>query len=230
MKVLNREGPPVLGELPKPTKLTPERLEGLLDDGAQLVDARPKAEFNQEHIPGALNIQADEGFSNWAGWILDPERPIVLVAPSQRIDELVRDLIRVGLDRVAGYLTDVASWRESGRDTTSLEQVSAEELYNRRDEYTIVDVRGQEEWNSGHIPGALHVHVGYIAKQLSELPTDRPLALHCAGGDRSNLAASILKAHGVENVSNVAGGIMAWQEAGLPVTTESEETAAASTS
>jgi hydroxyacylglutathione hydrolase len=228
MKVLNRQGPPILGELPAPKALSPTELEKLQAEGAQLVDARPKEEFNQGNVPGSINVQADKGFSNWAGWTVDPDRPIVLIAPRDRIDELVRNLIGVGLDRIAGYLPDISSWPESGRELETLAMLDPAELHQQKDSYEIIDVRGQEEWNAGHIPGARHIHVGYLRDRLGELPTDRPLALHCASGARSNLAASILQAEGVKNVTNVSGGIMAWKAAGLPVTTEQEQGAAVS--
>jgi hydroxyacylglutathione hydrolase len=222
MKVQNRQGPPILGSLPRPAELGPEELESRAAEGAQLVDARPKQEYNVAHVPGAVNIQADEGFANWAGWTLDPEKPVILVAPAERIDELVRGLIHVGIDRVEGYLPDMTAWTASGRPTKSLPQVEPAELYSRRHDFAIIDVRGRDEWDEGHIAGARHIHVGHLTRHLEEIPREKPVALHCAGGDRSTLGASILQHHGFENVYNVTGGISAWEEADLPLTVEDE--------
>jgi len=225
MKVQNRQGPPILGSLPQPPKISPAELEAQAGEGAQLVDARPKQEYNAAHIPGAISIQADEGFANWAGWTIDPDRPVVLVAPAARIEELVRGLIHVGIDRISGYLPDMAAWTTSGRETKSLPQVRPAELYARRREFAIIDVRGRDEWDEGHIADARHIHVGHLTRHLAEIPRDKAVALHCAGGDRSTLAASILQHHGFENVYNVTGGIEAWEKADLPVSVDSQDAA-----
>lgn len=218
MKVQNRQGPPVLGSLPAPPALSPQDFDALRGEGAQVVDARPKGQFNQGHVPGALNIQADEGFSNWAGWTLDPERPVILLAPEERVDELVRALIRVGIDSIAGYLPGMEPWQADGRPVETLGEISPGELQAHRGEYTVIDVRGLEEWKEGHLAGARHIHVGHLVGRLQDIPRDRPIVLHCAGGDRSNLGASILKSHGIGTVYNLTGGISAWLEEGYPVT------------
>ena len=221
MKVQNRQGPPILQGLPKPSRMTPEDLEGAVAQGAQLIDARSKEAFSEAHIPGALNIQADEGFSNWAGWSLDPERPVLLVAPAERVEELVRGLVRVGIDHIAGYLSDIDEWSRSGRPLESLDQIEPEELYRRRNEYTILDVRGEDEWEEGHIGGARHIHVGHLRGRLDDIPRDKRLAVHCASGSRSVLGASILESLGLGKVTNLAGGIEKWEAKGLPVSRES---------
>ncbi len=217
MKVQNRQGPPILDGLPQPEELDPAGVERLEREGAQIVDTRPKAQYVAGHIPGALSIQADEGFSNWAGWTLDPDRPVVLVAPANRVDEVVRGLIHVGIDGVAGYLPDMDAWSAAGHPVATLSQVSPQELHQRAKEFEIIDVRGEEEWNAGHIAGAHHIHVGHLSRRLDDIPRDRPVALHCQGGDRSTLGASILLNNGYTNVYNLSGGLLAWKEEGLPV-------------
>ncbi len=217
MKVQNRQGPPILGTLPTPERLSPETVEALQREGAQIVDARPKGEYTAGHLPGAINIQADEGFANWAGWMLDPERPVVLVAPESRIDGMVRGLIHVGIDTIAGYLPGIGPWTESGRSVATLPHIAPQELYQRASEFKIIDVRGQDEWDEGHIAGAHHIHVGHLTRRLEEIPRDRPVAMHCYGGDRSTLGASVLKSLGYDNIYNVVGGLSAWEEQGLPL-------------
>ncbi|HKK48273.1 MAG TPA: rhodanese-like domain-containing protein, partial [Alkalispirochaeta sp.] len=215
--VQNRQGPPILTELPQPKHLDPDTTERLQQEGAQIVDARPKAEYTAGHIPGAFNIQADEGFSNWAGWTLDPDHPVILVAPEERIEDLVRGLIHVGIDSVSGYVSDMAAWNASGRPVATLPLIDPRELHQRAGEFEIIDVRGQDEWDAGHIAGAHHIHVGHLSRHLADIPRDRPVALHCQGGDRSTLGASILQHEGYDNVYNVTGGLSAWEEQGLPV-------------
>lgn len=217
MKVQNRQGPPILGGIPEAVRLSPEALETAVAAGAQLVDARSAEEFGAGHIHGSLNVQGDGGFSNWAGWSLDPERPVILIAPVEEIEELVRGLIRVGIDKVAGYLPDLSEWTGSGRRLQALNQIDPRSLYDNRDRYTIVDVRGADEWDEGHIEGATHIHVGHLRDRVQELPRETPLVLHCASGGRSTLGASILESLGVSEVINLTGGIEAWHAEGLPV-------------
>ncbi|MFW5695255.1 MAG: rhodanese-like domain-containing protein [Alkalispirochaeta sp.] len=217
MKVLNRQGPPILDGLPQPDELDPDAVERLQREGAQIVDARPKAEYAAGHIPGAFNIQADEGFSNWAGWTLDPDQPVVLVVPAERIGDVVRGLIHVGIDSIAGYMADLSAWSAGGHPIATLPQLSPQELHERAKEFEIIDVRGKDEWDAGHIAGAHHIHVGHLSQHLADIPRDRPVALHCQGGDRSTLGASILQHEGYTNVYNLTGGLLAWEEQGLPV-------------
>ncbi|MFP4331366.1 MAG: MBL fold metallo-hydrolase [Spirochaetaceae bacterium] len=217
MKVQNRQGPPILDGLPQPEELDTAGMERLQREGAQIVDTRPKEEYAAGHIPGAFSIQADEGFSNWAGWTLDPDRPVALVSPAERIDDVVRGLIRVGIDDVAGYLADMGAWNAAGNPVATLPQLSPRELQHRAKEFEIIDVRGQDEWNAGHIAGARHIHAGHLSRRLDDIPRDRPVVLHCQGGDRSTLGASILLHIGYTNVYNLSGGLLAWEEQGLPV-------------
>jgi hydroxyacylglutathione hydrolase len=217
MKIINREGPQILDGLPQPKRLHPDTVEQLQNQGAQIVDARPKTQFTAGHIPGALNIQADEGFANWAGWTLDPDYPVVLVAPESRLDSLVRGLIHIGIDTIAGYLPDMTEWTAGNRPVATLPHIEPKELHRRSREFEIIDVRGQDEWDEGHIEGARHIHVGYLSQRLDEIPRSRPVALHCQGGDRSTLGASILQHLGYDNVYNVTGGLSAWEEQGLPL-------------
>ncbi|MEX2443214.1 MAG: rhodanese-like domain-containing protein [Alkalispirochaeta sp.] len=217
MKVQNRQGPPILDGLPQPERLNPQAVERLQRDAAQIVDARPKTEYSRGHIPGSLNIQAAEGFSTWAGWTLDPNHPIVLVAPESRMEDLVRGLIRVGLDEITGYLPNITLWSDDGRAVATLPHIDPRELYQRSNEFQIIDVRGRDEWDEGHIVGAHHIHVGHLSQRLDEIPRNRPVALHCRAGDRSTLGASILRHFGYDNVYNVTGGLSAWKAQGLPL-------------
>jgi hydroxyacylglutathione hydrolase len=123
----------------------------------------------------------------------------------------------VGIDRLEGYFPDMEEWKEAGRSVRELTQLSPEELFRNRESYEIIDVRGDDEWQEERIRGAKHIHVGSLKERQKELPREGKLLLHCASGSRSTLGASILESLGFEDVTNLDGGIEAWQEAGLPV-------------
>ena len=147
-------------------------------------------------------------------------------ACSRCIDEAVRDLALIGLDRVAGYFgTDVTeAWSASGGKLATVQQISAPELAERIEsgDVAVIDVRGRSEWEAGHLPGVPNIPVGYLTDRLREIPTSKPVVLHCQSGARSAIAASVLQAKGLTNVINLAGGFAEWQKRKLPV--EREET------
>lgn len=217
MKLQNREGPPLLGNLPAPGPLSSDEIEEAMGRGAQLVDARSKESFAAGYIPGSLNIQGDSGFSNWAGWSLDPDKPVVLLAPEREIEGLVRGLIRVGIDNIVGYASSLADWTSSGRSLAIVSQIEPKKLFKERDRYTVFDVRGADEWRDGHIDGARHIHVGHLRSHLAEIAEAERVVLHCASGARSTLGASILSSLGIGEVMNLTGGMDAWRAEGLPV-------------
>ncbi len=220
MKRLNRDGMPLLGGLPHPRRLTPLGLKRLLAEGAILVDTRDKFAFAGGHLPGSINIPRGKGFSTWSGWLLPYDRPLILLAEPQHVEDLVRRLVRIGLDEVVGYIPGLEGYAEGEMET--LAQVGVQEakaLLDRRAAF-FLDVRGQDEYRAGHIPGATHIHAGRVLAQLDRLPREIPILLYCGGGDRSSTAASALLAHGFRNILNLTGGFKAWREAGLPVARE----------
>ncbi|HVX88832.1 MAG TPA: rhodanese-like domain-containing protein, partial [Gemmatimonadales bacterium] len=235
MKRLNRDGPRVLGSLRMPPLLdygelraeSPEPTPGsdpapgstLSALGPILVDLRTGAEFAAGHIPGALSIPLNKSFTTWAGSLLPYDRDIHLIFPDRDaagLTEAVRDLALIGLDRIAGYWTSDAIdwWREQGRPMVTVRQMSAAEVAATT--HRIVDVRGASEYAAGHLRGVLHIPLAELPDRLAEVPGDGPLVLHCAGGSRSMIAASLLQAHGVTDVINLTGGYSAWVKAGLP--------------
>ena len=223
MKRINKEGPRVLGALPRPAHLPAAALDGVLRKGEVVVDTRPAAEFAAGHVPGTINIPLNGSFTTWAGWLLPYDRDIYLLArDEQTADEAVRDLAMIGLDRVAGIFgTDaLAAWTAAGQALATVQQRTPAEVAAmlERGDATVIDVRGQAEWEAGHLPGVPNIPVGYLAEHAGELPSDKPVVVHCKSGARSAIAASVLQARGVTNVMNLVGGIAAWQQAGLPVT------------
>jgi hydroxyacylglutathione hydrolase len=223
MKRINKEGPRALGGLPRPNPLPAEQITGVLDRGELVIDTRSSAEYATGHLPGSLNIPFNNAFTTWAGWMVPYDRDVYLISakPDGRQSELaLRDLAMIGLDRVAGSfgLDALGAWKEAGRSLASFGRISARELAARLEAgAAAVDVRSRAEWEAGHIPGAVHIFAGEIADRLDELPRRRPLVVHCQGGTRSAIAASLLHARGVTEVVDQPGGFAEWEREGLPV-------------
>ncbi len=216
MKRLNRGFTPLLRSIPEPAQLDAPALKAVLDRGALIIDTRSREEFCKLHIVGSLSVPDKPSFSTRSAWFATPERPIVLVAKPHRTSELVRKLVRVGLDQVAGYITDVES---ASLPTASLPDVALDEAKRRwsADEAVIIDVRQRGEYSEAHIPHTRHVSAGKLLAKIAEVPAGRPLLVMCAGGDRSVAAASVLRANGFSDVANVTDGFDEWRARGLPV-------------
>ncbi|MFW6078758.1 MAG: rhodanese-like domain-containing protein, partial [Gemmatimonadota bacterium] len=137
------------------------------------------------------------------------------------VDEAVKDLAMIGLDRVAGYFGEAAvrAWAEREGELDAVEEITVDELDRRlrADEVTVVDVRGRAEWEAGHLPGAPNIPLGYLEDRMEEIPREKPVVLQCRTGSRSAIGASVLKARGLGNVLNLKGGYREWRERGHPV-------------
>jgi hydroxyacylglutathione hydrolase len=225
MKRLNKEPRPILpnGAVPALLVLSGDQLEALRSDGVLIIDAREKGSFANGHIPGSINIQNNNAFSTWAGWIIPYDKPFAIVAPTYEIEQITRKLIRIGLDHALGYLPDVRQWATGERKLVTLPQMSVHELAEqiKHGGITVLDVRNQSEYETAHINGALHIFAGYLEQQLDRIPRDRIVAVHCAGGDRSSIATSLLHRYNFTNAVNVTGGINAWIAAGYPTVASS---------
>ncbi|MFW6079452.1 MAG: rhodanese-like domain-containing protein, partial [Gemmatimonadota bacterium] len=221
MKRINKEGPPVLGGLPRPGRMSPDEVFDRLERGGVVVDTRPWRKWSAAHVPGTLNIPLDRSFTTWAGWLLPYGRDLHLIVDRARLEEAVRALATIGLDRIAGYVEPdiVERWRADGRETATVPEIGTAEVARglERGEVAVVDVRSAAEWEAGHLPGVPNLPVGALAARLAEVPTDRPVVLHCMGGARSAIAASVLLAGGIRDVSNMSGGFRAWSAGGRPV-------------
>jgi hydroxyacylglutathione hydrolase len=231
MKRINKQGPPVLGRLPSPTRLDAAALDDLVQRHAVIVDIRTPAEYGAGHVPGTINIPLNDSFTTWAGWLLPYDRDVYLLvgdrAGSHATETAARDLAMIGIDRVAGVFGADAlpAWTAGGHALATVGQATPSEVAAMvaRGAAVVVDVRGRTEWESGHLPGVANIPVGYLADRLAELPTDKTVVVHCQGGARSAIAASVLKASGRTNVVNMAGGYVAWERAGLPTTRDGEQ-------
>jgi len=186
------------------------------------LDVRSNVEFGAGHVPGSLNVGLGGQFASWAGTLLDPARPVLIVAADDtRIGEAAMRLARVGLENVAGSLAGgVEAWRASGRPVATIPQITVAELRSLlgRDGLQVVDVRRPAEYAGGHVPGAVPAPLDRIASEGGDrLDPSRPTAVVCAGGYRSSAAASLLAARGFTDLRNVIGGTGAWVEAGYEV-------------
>ncbi|MEP6492774.1 MAG: rhodanese-like domain-containing protein [bacterium] len=226
MKAINRDGPPPTAgasrELPE---LDLAAYDRVIAAGAIVVDVRSTADYALAHIPSTLNIPVGTSFATWAGSLLSYERDIVLLADDRRRIARARHALRlIGLDRVIGWagarLRD--AWRRAHGELATVVQtdVGSVTTGNHR---MVIDVRAATEWDEAHIPGAKHFFLGDLAALARDLPRDTPVALHCQGGTRSAIAASVLETEGFTNIVNVAGGIRAWEAAGLPLVRDIED-------
>jgi hydroxyacylglutathione hydrolase len=222
MKKINAQGPKILNGLPAVEWLEPQAFRRRLAAGdVQLIDNRTMLGFGGGHIAGAWNIGPRPELSLWAGWMLDPAKPIALVLPrDEDLPEVVRQFLRVGFTAFAGCLKGgMESWVNAGLPVEELGQLPVPEMNKRlpASDIQLLDVRMPAEWDAGHLPGARYLFLGELPQKLGGMDRDKPVVVYCASGYRSSLAASLLKANGFKNVRNVPGSYAAWTAAGFPV-------------
>lgn len=207
------------------TPLSLEQVLALHGDGAQLLDVREGDDFAGAHLSGSVNIDLDGKFASWAGALLAHDRPIVLIASPGSQDEAALRLGRIGFDRVVGYLQDGMMALASRDDLVGrLERITALTLQEQLEAggtHCVLDVRAAGEFEESHIPDATHIALPQLLRRLADVPRDRPVIVHCAGGYRSAVAASLLQLHGFDQVLDLVGGMSAWEAAGLQTVTTS---------
>src|SRR5438132_5903922 len=220
MKKVNEEGPTILGSLPRVRGLPPKAFKAAVEKKTgQLVDVRTMLAFGGGHIAGALNIGGSPILSIWAGWMLDPEKPILLVLEDDNdLERVVRLFVRTGYTKFAGYLIGgMKAWHAAGFPLERIGQMSVHELNDRKSSLQVIDVRSAGEWKKGHVPGARHIYVPELGKRIGELDRNKPTAVYCGSGYRASIATSILKCQGFNDLWNVPGSWEAWKKAKLPV-------------
>jgi len=194
------------------------------DAGAQILDVRDAAEYSKGHFAGSINIGLGGQYATWAGTVLDRAKPIVIIAEPGREKEAALRLGRIGFDHVRGYMR---GGMEALADRPDLvwptERISApavaEELASAGPPL-LLDIRNPREWATKHVEGSVNVPLNHLQERIAEIPRDRRIAVHCAGGYRSSIAASILQQYGITNLAEMAGGLAAWEAAKLPVISE----------
>jgi len=202
--------------------LNPDAFEAAANETeALLLDTRSPEEFAKVHIPGSINIGIDGNFAPWAGALIpDIKQNILLITAPGREEECITRLSRVGYDKTLGFLEGgMDAWIKSNKETDKVERISATELEAMQAENpVIIDVRNNSEYNAEHLESAKHIPLDYINEHLAEFPKDKPFILHCAGGYRSMIAASILKARGYHDLKDVVGGFKEIAKTNLPKT------------
>jgi hydroxyacylglutathione hydrolase len=226
--ILNRKERASLEESMKKT-LKPLALDAVLaleQAGGQLLDVRDGIDFEGGHLRGALNIALSGKYATWAGSMLSHDRPIVVIAEEGGEEEAVMRLGRIGFDNVAGFLSGGMNALANRDDLVErTERITApalsEWLGGTRKEFgpapTIVDVRSEAERAAGHIKGSLNIPLSHLEERAGEIPSGSPVAVHCEGGYRSAIAASLLQKLGRGDVHDIVGGYKAWLAAQLPV-------------
>ena len=206
--------------------LHPLHLEQVLtmgNAGTQFLDVRDAAEYAKGHLAGSINIGLGGQYATWAGTVLNPEQPIVIIAEPGREQEAALRLGRIGFDHIQGYLSGGMEALAKRQDLVwATERVSApmlaEELASANPPL-VIDIRTSQEWNTKHITNSINLPLNQLKHRIAEVPTDRRIAVHCAGGYRSSIAVSILNQYGITNLIELAGGITAWEAINLPVVT-----------
>jgi len=217
MKKVNKEGPAILGDQPLPNKMAIAQLSDLLTSGQMVLDTSPEATFAKGHVPGTLNISL-KNLAGWAGWLVNYDQPLYLIANPKDLPEVSRVLAKIGLDNVAGYF-DVSEVAAAGLMTQTYSVARPGEISSKilNGEVTMLDVRAESEWNESRVPNAKHIMLGYLSQHAHEIINGKPIVVICRSGNRSGIAASLLQAQGAKEVINLAGGIVEWKQAGLPL-------------
>jgi hydroxyacylglutathione hydrolase len=218
MKVQNKRGPAVLGELPAPRRVRDGKLAELSGaTGVAVLDTRPWEEYRRRHLPGSLHAPLNSKFNTTAGSYVPDGMPIYLIIDESLVREAVVDLVHVGLDNVVGYATPDMFLEHAGRggQVAMAGEVEAAELSERlTGEAFVLDVRTASEFGSaGRIPGAHNVAHTRLLARIGEIPKNRPAYVYCETGSRSAYAVGLLDRHGYK-ATNVAGGFVAWKAAG----------------
>ncbi len=185
--------------------LTLAAFDSAIADGALVLDARSPLLFEEGFIPNAINIGLDDKYAWWAGTLIAISTPLVIVAPQGREEEAVRRLARIGYENVRGYLEGgFDTWLKAARKVETLRSIEPEEFADAHG--VVLDVRNPGEWASGHIEGAKFIPLGDLESRLSELDQSEEYLIHCGGGYRSMIAASLMRRHDFENIVNIHGG------------------------
>ena len=209
MKHLNKVNRPLLVEIPQHQALSNAQFLQAFNDGIKIIDTRSKVEFAKGFIPGSFNIQHNNSLSTWAGWFLNYQEQFILVAHADEREEITRKLMRIGLDNIYGFVSDVEGL---GVELQSADVIGLDAFkdYLGKDGVQVVDVRGLTEYRNGHIEGADHVFVGTLPGHLDKISKDKQVVIHCQSGDRAAIAYSVLRRNGFDGVKIFSGGMKEW--------------------
>jgi hydroxyacylglutathione hydrolase len=221
---INREGARALSDLAELLPIAAPELKSMMDEGRVALDVRPGDEFACGHVPGSVNIALSGQFASWAATVLGlSARPVLIADSPEQLSEARIRLTRVGIEDPRGYLNGgIQAWKQAGFALAEVPQITAETLHGRLRDHgsQVLDVRREPEWNAGHIDNATWWPLDNFKVSPPEVDRDRPIAVHCKSGYRSMIACSLLQRAGFRNITNVIGGLDAWQQAKLPVQSE----------
>jgi hydroxyacylglutathione hydrolase len=191
---------------------------------APVIDTRAAQEFAAGHVPGTLNVPLGKSFLNWTGALVPEDRHFYLITGAESddaVEAVLADLAKIGLTRVAGFfrIDVLLDWKSRHGLAEQVPQVTADELHQvlGKKAVQVVDVRSPDEWNRGHLRGAIHIPLAALPERVAELDPSVPIVLHCKGGGRSSIATSFLQARGIHNVSNLTEGYEGWVAEGYEV-------------
>jgi hydroxyacylglutathione hydrolase len=215
LREVNRSGPELLSDLAGATRVSPNDARRAVEEGAWLVDGRSFSTWAAAHPKGSVSIELRPAFASWVGWVVPFGAPIVLVLEPEQVDEALRLSRRIGYDNVSSWLT-FEDWRDAGSPTSSIESLDPQEAAerSRKGSAALLDIRQRAEHATARLPGAFHLELGDIIE--GKTPEISDVITYCGHGERSATAASLLARRGV-HVANLAGGLSAWRDAGLPV-------------
>ncbi len=223
---MNKEGYESIDDVLKEGEqaLTPDEFEEAANStGALVLDVRHQDEFVKAHVPRSIFIGLNGSFAPWVGALIkDVKQPILLVVEENDLEEAIIRLSRVGFDNTIGYLKGgIEAWKNAGKETDSIKAVTAKELSYQLETFSdlpVFDVRKESEYTSEHIIGAQNTPLDYINDYINEFPDEKEFYIHCAGGYRSVIAASILKSRGIHNLIDVKEGFNSIKESSIPIT------------
>ncbi len=223
IKAMNRKGVKVLGDV-APSPLSIKEALPYFQRGAGLLDTRSKDVYVQGHVPGSVHLEADDQLSNRIGFVFPPDAPMILLLnDASDYQRVVYSLARVGYENVVGYIAEgLDVWKSLGLplvagDVKDIEPKELQELLQSDTRPVVVDVREPWEYKQGHVPGAVLMPLGQLASLVGELDTEKPVAVICASGSRSQSAAALLGQKGFKTIYNVLGGTGAWKYSNLPL-------------
>lgn len=209
MKHLNKVNRPLLIQVPVHPKLNQTDFQKVIDNNLLIIDTRKKEQVAKGYVPNSLHIENSDFFSTWVGSLTDYQQQIVLITDENHTEELTRKLMRIGMDNVYGFVTDL------DKMNIKLEQsdlVTIDELKKHLDrkDVQIIDVRTESEYKDGHIKGVENIVLTSLENNLDKISKDKPVIVHCQSGVRAAMATSVLKRNGFKNIKTYSGGINEW--------------------
>lgn len=211
MKHLNKVERPLLVQVPIHPKLDQTALQKALDNKLLIIDTRSKDEVAKGHVTGSLHIENGKLLSTWVGSLVDYQPQIVLIADESHTEDLTRKLMRIGMDNIYGFVTDLDKMNVV-LEKSDLVTIGELKKHLGKNDVQVIDVRTESEYNSGHIKGVENLVLTSLENNLDKISKDKPVIVHCQSGLRGAMAYSILKRHGVKNLKLYSGGINEWTE------------------